>query len=267
MSSQSTQPSPANETLILPGAEPFYFPGGPTGCLLVHGFTATPQEMRGLGKYLHAAGYTVLGIRLSGHGTSVKDMARMHWQDWLADVMGGYWLLKQSARKVFVLGLSMGGILALTLAARQPLDGVIAMAAPHHLPDDPRLRFLRLIAFFKPEIPKGEPVWFDKQALQQRVAYTSEPTISYLQLQELLEEMRQGLPRVNAPALLMGSLNDHAVRRADGHMEAIYNSLGSRTKEQFWVEYSGHILTCDAERQVVWEKAASFIAQFNQESE
>jgi carboxylesterase len=221
--------------------------------------------MRGLGEYLHAAGHTVLGIRLAGHGTDVKDMARMRWWDWLADVIDGYRLLKQNTRRVFVLGLSMGGILALTLAARPPVDAVVAMSTLHHLPDDPRLPFLRLIAIFKPEIPKGAPVWYDMQAYQQRVAYTSEPPISYIQLQELLKEMRRGLHQVKAPVLLIGSRNDPAVRMEDGHMDAIYNNLGSSEKEKFWVEHSGHIITCDAERQVVWGKAASFLAQYTQE--
>ena len=58
---------------IISGAEPFYFEGGETGCLLVHGFTGTPKEMRGLGEHLAHHGYMVLGIRLSGHATNQKD--------------------------------------------------------------------------------------------------------------------------------------------------------------------------------------------------
>lgn len=220
-----------------------------------------------MGEYLHAAGHTVLGIRLAGHGTRVSDMARMRWWDWLADVMDGYQLLKQTTRQVFVIGLSMGGILSLTLAARQSVAGVIAMATLHHLPDDPRLPYLRLIALFKPEIPKGTPVWQDMQAYQERVAYTSEPVISYLQLKGLLEEMRRGLPAVSAPVLLMGSRNDPAVRAEDGHMDALYKELGSEIREMVWVNNSGHILTCDAERLVVWEQTARFITRFSQELE
>jgi len=50
-----------------PGAEPFFLSGSRCGCLLVHGFTGTPKEMRWMGENLHSQGYTVLGIRLSGH--------------------------------------------------------------------------------------------------------------------------------------------------------------------------------------------------------
>ena len=53
--------------MIIKTAEPFYFPGNSTGCLLIHGFTGTPKEMRPLGDFLADKGYSVLGIRLSGH--------------------------------------------------------------------------------------------------------------------------------------------------------------------------------------------------------
>ena len=50
--------------MIIKNAEPFYFPGNSTGCLLIHGFTGAPMEMRPLGDFLAEKGYSVLGIRL-----------------------------------------------------------------------------------------------------------------------------------------------------------------------------------------------------------
>ena len=55
-----------------PDIRPFFFAGGDVGCLLVHGFTGTPHEMRFLGERLAAQGYTVSGVCLAGHATSVK---------------------------------------------------------------------------------------------------------------------------------------------------------------------------------------------------
>ena len=79
---------------IIPGAEPFFFPGGSTGCLLVHGFTGTPKEMRAMGEYLHQRGFSVLGVRLTGHATRPEDLQRARWQDWLLSVEDGWQLLK-----------------------------------------------------------------------------------------------------------------------------------------------------------------------------
>lgn len=246
-------------SLLLQNAEPFYFPGSETGCLLIHGFTGTPMEMRGLGEYLAAQGHTVLGVRLAGHGTRVQDLARMQWVDWLASVEDGYQLLESHTKDIFVIGLSMGGVLSLTMAARYPVSGLVAMAAPHHLPPDPRLPFLPLIAVFQPYRAKGAPQWFDMEAYQHHVSYPADPTKGYLQLRALLEEMRSGLPEVHCPAKLIYSRNDPTVTAAEGHMEAIYSALGSQEKEKMWVENSGHILTSDQEREHVWQAVDEFI--------
>ena len=78
---------------IIPTAEPFFFAGkganAKIGCLVTHGFTGAPKEMRWLGEYLNHQGYTVCGIRLNGHATKPEDMVRSHWQDWLLSVEDG----------------------------------------------------------------------------------------------------------------------------------------------------------------------------------
>ncbi len=131
---------------LIPSAEPFFFPGRPTGCLLVHGFTGAPKEMRWLGEYLAGQGHTVLGVRLSAHATQPEDMIRSRWWDWVASVEDGWAMLSGCTERIFVIGLSMGGILALLSASYQPVAGVVAMAVPHHLPQDPRLHFINCSA-------------------------------------------------------------------------------------------------------------------------
>ena len=69
---------------------PFFFEGGPDGVLLVHGLTATTAEVRPLAEDLHAAGYTVSGPLLPGHGTQPEDLNHVRWQDWLQTVEESY---------------------------------------------------------------------------------------------------------------------------------------------------------------------------------
>ena len=99
--------------MIIPTAEPFFFPGGSTGVLLVHGFTGAPKEMRWMGEYLHEQGYSVLGVRLAGHATQMEDLNHVKWSDWLNSVEDGYHILKGASEKIVIAGLSMGGILSL----------------------------------------------------------------------------------------------------------------------------------------------------------
>src|SRR5712692_8608567 len=129
------QPLMTNRYPILRGAEPFYFKGDSVGCLLIHGFSGSPWEMRWLGEQLAADGYTVLGPLLAGHGTTPEDMNTTRWPDWYASVVAGYRQLREECEQVIAIGLSLGGALALHLAAHEPVDGLVLMATPLHIRD------------------------------------------------------------------------------------------------------------------------------------
>jgi carboxylesterase len=248
-----------NVSIIQPHAEPFFIPGGKIGCLLVHGFTGTPNEMRWLGKALGQEGHTVLGVRLFGHGTQSEDMIRSRWWDWLASVEDGYHLLSGFTEKIIILGLSMGGILSLIFSARYPVAGVVAMSTPHHLPNDPRLPYAKLISMFVPFISKGPPDWHDQDAYKKQICYPKDPTRCFTELMLLIGEMQRSLPGISAPALLINSRGDQTVKVEDQHQELIYAALGSQDKSTMWVENSGHVITSDAERLQVFQACMDFI--------
>lgn len=243
--------------LILKGGEPFYYPGSRVGCLLVHGFTGAPNEMLDLGKYLADQGYSVHGVRLSGHGTRVEDMPRAHWQDWLTSVEDGYHLLKRQCDQIVVMGLSMGGILSLTIASRLPVSGVVAMSTPYALPPDWRLRFVRFFSVFVKRINKGEPDWLDPEAAADHVDYPYYPTRSIAELRDLVDEMQTGLPLITAPVLIIHSKTDTSVPPPNA--ENILAALGSKDKTLVWVERSAHVITRDIARQRVFEVATAFV--------
>src|SRR5215211_7775217 len=216
-------------TQIIPTAEPFLFVGEPSkpACLLIHGFTGTPKEMRWMGEFLNQQGYTCLGIRLAGHATNPEDMIRSNWTDWTASVEEGYRLLRGVSDSILMMGLSMGGILSLLMSTRLDVMGVVAMSTPYKLPDDPRLRHVDWISKIVPFMPKssGEPGsgWFDKEAWKDHISYPQNPVRSIGQLNKLLGEMRAALPYVRVPTLLIHSRDDNYIL-ADS-MELIYADL------------------------------------------
>jgi len=253
-------------TQTIPTAEPFFFPGkgksARTGCLVTHGFTGAPKEMHWLGEYLNGRGYTVCGIRLSGHATRPPDMIRSRYADWLLSVEDGYNLLRACTDRVFLLGLSMGAILSLVSAARLPVRGVVAMSTPYDLPVHLPLPLwgLRLLSHLVPYRPKSKVPgsgWFDQAAYKQHVAYPHNPVRSGVELKLLLDEMHAALPRVLVPVLLIHSRDDSYVP-ADS-MPRIYAALGTADKQMLWVEGGGHVITEEPTRQAVFEAAADFV--------
>jgi carboxylesterase len=243
--------------MIIPTAEPFLFPGDRIGCLLIHGFTGAPKEMRWMGEYLASKGHTVLGIRLAGHATQPADMLRMRWRDWAASVEDGYHLLRSSTDTIFAIGLSMGGILALHLGANFPVSGVIAMSTPYVLGTDPLLPYAQYLHYIKPNISKGPPDWHNPEAAKDHVDYPFYPTRAIAELRDLLTEMRTALPRIQAPVLLIHSHQDGGV--GPQNAEQIYAHLTMEDKSLLWVENSGHVITREPDRQQVFEAAESFI--------
>jgi carboxylesterase len=246
---------------ILKGGEPFYFPGDEVGCLITHGFTATPQEVRNLGEYLAAQGRTVLGVRLFGHATDVRDMPRARWWDWVASIEDGYQLLKDSCSKIILLGFSTGGAISLYLAHTLSIIGVVVMSTPHELPSDPRIRLLRpiirVVSLFYPFNPKGPPDFFDPEAGKTRVQYHHYPLRSVPELDTLFQKMREVLPLLQVPVLFIHSKNDKFI--PPEHMDANFDLLGSKDKHKILIEGSNHIITCDAAREQVFNAANDFV--------
>ncbi len=247
--------------MIVKNAEPFCFPGSRTGCLLIHGFTGAPTEMHPLGEFLAEKGYSVLGVRLAGHGTKIEDMNRMHWEDWSNSVLDGWHLLKSLSDQIFLIGLSMGGVLALYHASFLPARGVIGMSTVYEVEPDPRLRILPWYSKMVPYASKGESDWQDPHALEDHFSYPRYPTKALLELTKLLEVMRESLPRVVIPALLMHARKDigvplHNLEKIDQHI-----GTPEAQKKKIILENSGHVVTKDLDKILVFNSIHGFIQQ------
>ena len=247
---------------LLPGAEPFFFRSGRTGCLLIHGFTGTPFEMRALGVHLAAAGFTALGPRLFAHATRQEDMPRARWQDWLASAEDGYHLLCGCCDAIVPIGLSMGGVLALLLAARLPVAGVVALSTPCN-PPDWRMSRLRLFAPLLARIwgyaDKGPGGFDDPLAASSHLEYPRYSVRAAAELNDVIVELRKSLPAVRCPALVVNSRGDRSVPFADG--ARLTARLGAVDKQSLRLDRSGHVVTRDSEHQQVFEAVADFVGR------
>ncbi len=247
---------------IIATAEPFLFPGSRTGCLLIHGFTGTPKEMRWMGEDLAGRGFSVLGVRLTGHATRPEDMIRSRWTDWTACVEDGYHLLCGLADHIYLVGLSMGGMLSLLMATRLQTRGVVAISTPWVLSRDWRLRYILPLSYvwrYRRKSP-GPPNagWHDPDAWKDHVSYPRNPLRSISELDGLAAAMRAALPEVRVPVLLVHSLDDDYVLPENA--DHIYEALtGAPEKSKLLVRNSGHVVTREPARRQVFDAAAEFI--------
>lgn len=239
-------------------AEPYLFPGSRTGCLIVHGFTGAPNEVRPLGEHLASLGYTVLGIRLAGHGTTMQDLIRMREQDWIANVDDGYHLLQGLCDRIYILGLSLGGALTLHAASRLDVAGIVAMSAPYETPD-------KTISTLRPLLPLISHVWRYRPKRKPRVPgpsgmllnYPAMPVRSFAETDDMIHLMQASLSKVKVPALIIHSKADRSV--PVDHAPRILDALGSEDKDILILEENSHVVTRGVGKELVFDACAAFL--------
>jgi len=243
---------------VLPGAEPYRHEGGEVAVLLCHGFTGSPQSLRPWAEHLAGQGLTVSLPLLPGHGTRWQDMALTGWQDWYAEVDRELRALRRRCARVFVAGLSMGGALALRLAARhgEAVDGVVVVnpankvhgLAARALPVARHV--VRTTKGITSDIAKGGVL---------ESGYDRVPLHSAHSLRTFLRLVDGELPQVTQPLLLLHSVHDHVVPPADS--ARVLSRVSSTDVTEILLEQSYHVATLDHDADRIFEESYAFIAR------
>jgi len=225
--------------------------------------------MRPLGDALAARGFPVRGVRLAGHGTTVTDLARTAWTDWYASVEAEHARLARDVARVAVVGLSMGALLALHLAATRPaaVAALVLCGTPLRL-GEARARWLPVLAHLPPLwqwierrwglIPKTSgPDIADPIMRAASPSYHATPIQGVLEVLRLQRVVRGELRCVTQPALLLHGAEDHSVPLEN--LERLRRGLGSTVVEAHVLPRSWHVITVDVERNRVAELVADFL--------
>lgn len=232
-------------------AKPFYFPGGRHGCLLLHGFTGSPGHMRYLGENLSKHGYTVFAPLLPGHGATLEAMRSSNWLMWLGEARRGYQRLKAECGAVTVIGLSMGGTLALILAEEYPVDSLVCLSAAirlraRHTWAAPALALMRPYQRWEGEGPRPDRTDF---LHDYDWGYDGMPVAKVGDLRKLIRIAARNLFAVVAPALIIQPELDETVDPRSARI--IHDCIGSERKELVTLSRSSHVCTLDLERDTV----------------
>ncbi|GAA1251629.1 alpha/beta fold hydrolase [Kitasatospora nipponensis] len=244
----------------LPGAEPYRHRGGPVAVLLCHGFTGSPQSLRPWAEYLAAAGLTVSLPLLPGHGTRWQDLQVTRWEDWYAEVSRELLRLSEECEQVFVFGLSMGGGLALRLAAEHgDLVAGVVVVNPSVRSDHPATALLPVLRHVVPSLPGI----VDDIALPgaTELGYARMPGHALWSLSRLWREVQRALPRVAQPVLLLRSPQDHVVSPANSAL--VLSRISSVDVTERLCERSYHVATLDHDAELIFEESLGFVRRLS----
>jgi carboxylesterase len=240
--------------------DPGPFSLGPVGgrgpaVLCLHGLSGTPYELRPPAEALARHGFACLGPLLPGHGEPWERLAASPSSAWLDVALGSFDRLRETHERVYVLGLSMGGLLALALGARRPVAGLLVLATPLRLGWLLRIA-VPILARFIGSVPKKSAI-ADPEALRRHPGTDRMPLRSVLNVMRLQKQVERDLPRVEAPIHLIFSRRDPTVDPSNA--ERILDSVASSQRTLRYLDRSLHVITVDVEREEVARQCVGFL--------
>lgn len=236
-----------------------------TGVLLVHGLMAAPEEVAQWAEHLFQQGYTVYAVRLAGHGTTPQDLENRHYSEWLASVNQGQAILKACCDNMIIAGFSTGAALSLLKVIEQPqaFSAVISISAPVKMASF-SANFASLVNHWNKLMARLRIKKFTKRFATNHpdnphINYPLCPVSSVVQMQTLMRKVKQGLPHLCLPILVMHADKDPKINVNSA--KVIFNKSGAMQKRYKIISFNQHGIVRGEISKQVFSEVDSFLAQ------
>lgn len=243
----------------LPGAEPLAVAASEAvGVLILHGLTGSPAEVRGLAQACVQRGWSVAMPVLAGHSTQVTALVNTSWRDWLDSARRSLSWLSRRCATVHLVGFSMGGLLAVLLAAEQSprKRGRVVLLAPAMALSPWQRAAVDTMATLGVIAALGKESGTDADG-RPLPRYTALPFAAVAQLLRLQEHVAQRVQPLAQPVLVLHGEADLTIQ-AGRTAQRIRQVLGPAPQLQ-WVAGAGHLLLVDACAPVVTRRCLEFL--------
>ncbi|MEO2075804.1 MAG: alpha/beta fold hydrolase [Bacillus sp. (in: firmicutes)] len=226
------------------------------GCLCIHGFTGAPYEVEPLVAFLQQRTDWVFRVpTLPGHGEA-NSLKGIHFQEWINHAEAELKQLIDTCDEVYVVGFSMGGMIASYLAASYPVDKLILLSAaayyinPKQLATDIKQTFLDAI---KGNLKENELFHRYKRKI------TETPLAATLQFRKLVTFIKPLLTEVKVPTLIAQGECDGIVPLKSA--EYLYQTIGAKQKKLTYIKQSKHHICHCEEREALFNQVLDFLME------
>jgi carboxylesterase len=217
----------------------------PLGVLILHGFTGSLDTVRPASSVAEKLGLPWRMPVMRGHGTRFEDLVGVVPHDWYEDAEAALLDLLGEVQKVVVVGLSMGGLVALNLAMEHAhsLAGLVLLT--------PALRFADPLVPLTPLIKLFFEFWdspgsFNDPVLAKACTnYARFPTATFSKLLDYSHEIERKLGEVRVPVTTLYSRKDKIIHPVI--IKLLEDKLGTPDKQFVFFEKSGHEMLQDCE--------------------
>ena len=234
------------------------------GVLLLHGFTSHTDTVSGLVPMLEAEGIKYRMPWLRGHGTRFQDLHGVKAREWYVDAEVALFDLWHHVSRIVVVGLSMGGLVALELGMRHP-DKICAVVTA-----GAALKFTDPLAPMSGVMSKLVKYWPSPNAFNDMSLagnsrnYPKFATNAFAELYKYSLDIADRLVEMHVPIRVLMSKKDQIVDPESANI--IYEKVSSPIREILWYEESGHEMYQDCEKDQVLADTMEFINRFRVEA-
>lgn len=224
--------------------------------LCLHGLTGTPYEVRPIADALVARGLRARGPWMAGHEAGHATLARTPHAEWIALAERELERLRAEHARVFLVGVSMGGLVSLRLAQTRVVEGLVVVGTPLSLGPliPPLARLLRPLLPYR--MKRGSDIR-DPGARARHPGLDAMPLAAVTELVALQGRVVGDLERVTAPILVTHGRLDRTARPADA--QRILAGVSSEDRALVYLERSGHVATVDYDGPELTRRAVDFV--------
>ena len=237
-------------------------PESQNGVYIIHGFSNTTYEVKELARYLGEQGYYTVAHNLPGHGITPEDCNRCKYTDWIEFVEQGAADMSSRCDNIYVIGISMGSVLALHLSSVFPLNAAVFASTVLKFKDCFSTRVLTPI--FHRLVPlreKRKSYPKDVRDKYNYFGYQVWPMSAVNEMRKLTNHVKKSLPAIKCPALVIHSTKD--MLSLPTNIPLVYDNISSEIKEKLIVEQASHnLFVSNPDQELIFQKITSFFNQF-----
>lgn len=235
----------------------FHFNEGkkPYVVLMLHGFTGNTSDVRQLGRYLEKHDIPSYSFNYEGHGEAPEKILKSSPYIWYKQVVDTYDELKKQYDRVFVVGLSIGGVLGLRLTLDREVEALATVCSPMSLKTNDELleNFKTYARMFKSRFEQK-----DEGEIEKEIDLLSDESV-FEDIRSFIMSVRDDLDEIYVPMFIAQGEKDVVIDQ--GSAKIIYATVDSDDKNIIYYKDSGHVLTLDKDKETFFEDYYDFIKE------
>ena len=215
--------------------------------VLIHGFNGEPADVAYLHNYLTIRGFKVYMLKVKGHADSRIDMARHGCQSWISGVRDDVRAISREHESLYVVGFSMGGLLAVNLLDYFTIQKLVFVNTPIYVWNS-----RQIVANIRNDL-KNRHYGNLKYYLS---ASHNAPLPALLNFLRILFLTKPRFKNINVNTLILQNKDDDTVQPRS----ALYIKKHLReAAELIWFETGGHMMFLDERKEDAAKAVYAFL--------